>query len=77
MPFNKGFEFIADKYKDVVTSQIPQNWPNNFKFDGTMFYYMIYAYPTNEGLVVYVKDQTKEIQLEQEKQFALQKLVES
>ncbi len=68
--FNKGYEWIADIYKEVMNSGQSRNFESSFDLDNKKFWYEIKAYPSSFGCTVIVKDIT-------ERKKAEEKLIES
>jgi len=56
----------ASVYQEVLKTQQPQYMVNEFQLEGTTHFFEISAYPSKEGLSVFVRDITERKQLEQE-----------
>jgi two-component system, cell cycle sensor histidine kinase and response regulator CckA len=56
--FNRGYEWIADIYKEVIRTGESQSFEADYRKGDRISWYDIKAYPTNSGCSVIVKDIT-------------------
>ena len=63
-PDNEGTKNAVKVYLEVLNTQQSQSFVNEFHLDGNQFFFEITAYPSKEGLSVFVKDITERKQME-------------
>ncbi len=68
--FNKGYEWIADIYKEVIHYRQSRNFESSFSMGGKKKWYEIKAYPSSSGCAVLIKDITERKQAERSLQKA-------
>ncbi len=56
--FNKNYSWIADKYAEVIAKKKPEHFEVSFRSEENTLYFIVNAYPTSSGLVVYLQDIT-------------------
>jgi PAS domain S-box-containing protein len=61
-------------YLEVLRTQQPRNFVNDYRFDGKDFFFEISAYPSSAGLSVFVKDITEHKRMEEELRISRDKL---
>ncbi len=62
--FNKGYERIAEKYKKIISTNKAQSFEVEFEQEDNKLYYIVNAYPTTRGLVVYLQNITEKKNIE-------------
>jgi len=68
--FNKGYEWIADIYKEVIHHRQSRNFESSFSLGDKKIWYEIKAYPSSSGCAVLIKDITERKQAEKSLQKA-------
>ncbi len=57
---NKGYEWIAEKYKEIIKSNKSDSFEASYGIAPKICYYMVNVYPTQRGLVVYLQNITEQ-----------------
>jgi len=65
LEFNRGYEWMADIYKEVMHTGRSQSFESDFHLGDQTFWYEVKAYPSQSGCSVLVRDITKRREAEE------------
>jgi PAS domain S-box-containing protein len=67
-PDTKETRKAADVYRDVLKKRQPKSFENEYRLEDKHYFFEINAYPTGDGISVFVKDITERKRAKQERQ---------
>lgn len=57
--FNTGYEWIAEKYKSIMKTSNAESFSASYQTGGTTLHFKVNAYPTQNGILVFLQDETQ------------------